>query len=73
MPTVNAATLASAQLSESKAEIELAQAKSSRAVTLWAAATVVSLLVCAALGLGLIEAVAKERPTSEFNVRSTSY
>jgi hypothetical protein len=66
LPTATAEEFARAQRSENAAELALAQAKSTRAVKLWAAATVISLLVCAALGLGLIEAVAKERPTSEF-------
>lgn len=48
------------------AELELGKAKSGRAVVLWAAASALGLLVCACLGLGLIEAVSKTPSTSDF-------
>jgi hypothetical protein len=49
-----------------QAERALAKSKAERAIPLWAAASVLGLLVCAVLGLGLIEAIAKLRPGSEF-------
>lgn len=58
--------LAAADTAITQAEHALAKAKAERAIPLWAAATVLGLLVCAILGLGLVEAIAKERPTSEF-------
>lgn len=47
-------------------ELVLAQAKSVRAVPLWAAATVLAMIVSAIIGLDLIEAIAVKRPSSEF-------
>lgn len=47
-------------------EGQLAKAKSKRAIPLWAAATALALIVSAILGLGLIEAVSKTPPGSEF-------
>jgi len=49
-----------------QAERELGRAKSQRAVVLWAAASALGLLVCACLGLGLIEAVSKTASSSDF-------
>jgi hypothetical protein len=48
------------------AELALAKAKSERAIPLWAAASVLGLLVCSMLGLGLIEAVSNAPSGSEF-------
>ena len=48
------------------AELALAKAKASRAIPLWAAASILGLLVCSSLGLGLIAAVSSEVPKSEF-------
>jgi hypothetical protein len=65
-PQRTLAALEAADAQISQAELALAQAKSERAIRLWAAASVLALLVCAIFGLGLIEAVAKQRPSSEF-------
>ncbi len=49
------------------AELALAKAKAGRAIPLWATASVLGLLACSALGLGLISAVsAQPSTTSEF-------
>jgi hypothetical protein len=60
------AALEAADTQIAQAELALGQAKAERAIPLWAAASVLALLVCAILGLGLIEAIAKQRPSSEF-------
>ena len=49
-----------------EAELALARAKAGRAIPLWAVASAFGLLICAMLGVGLIEAIAKERPSGEF-------
>jgi hypothetical protein len=48
------------------AELALAKAKAGRAIPLWAFASVLSLLACSALGLGLISAVSAQPSSSEF-------
>jgi hypothetical protein len=48
------------------AEATLGRAKARRALLLWGAASFLSLIVCAVLGLGLVETVAKQPPESEF-------
>jgi len=47
-------------------EAALAAAKARRAIPLWAAASALGLVICAIFGLGLLEAIAKQRPSSEF-------
>jgi hypothetical protein len=58
--------IAAARAEVDKAEAALAKVKATRAIVMWAAASVLGLLVCAAVGLGLVEAIAKQRPSSEF-------
>jgi len=48
------------------AELALAKAKAGRAIPLWAFASVLGLLACSALGLGLISAVSEQPPAGEF-------
>src|ERR1044072_4732167 len=62
-------TLANLETGDSEVaarELALAKVKSARAIPLWPIASALALIVCAILGLGLIEAVAQARPTSEF-------
>ena len=65
-PQRTLANLEEADNAVEDAELALARAQANRAIPLWAAASVLGLLVCAVLGLGLIEAVASQRPSSEF-------
>ena len=63
-PTLEAVEEAEAEIET--AELALAKAKACRAIPLWAAASIISLLVCSALGLGLISAVSSTPPSGEF-------
>jgi hypothetical protein len=65
-PQRTLANLETADTQIEAAELALAKAQAKRAIPLWAVASVLGLLVCAILGLGLIEAIAKQRPSSEF-------
>jgi hypothetical protein len=60
------AKLEDAEAALANKEAALANKKARRTLWLWAAASSLALLVCALLGLGLIEAVAKQRPGSEY-------
>jgi hypothetical protein len=59
-------TIKAARDDVERREAGLAKAKAKRALLLWSAASFLGLVVCAILGLGLVEAIAKERPESEF-------
>jgi hypothetical protein len=55
-----------AQADVEAAELALSKAKAERAIPLWALASIFGLLICSALGLGLISAISTEPPTGEF-------
>jgi len=65
-PAATVTAIEAANTAVENAELALAKAKASRAIPLWAFASVLGLLACSMLGLGLIAAVSKEAPSGEF-------